>query len=133
MRRLRNSFTLCLLALLSVAVAAPIVSISVPVVAKSFDIGAEELNEFKPAEIIANPQPVIPARLHDESFSASCLARFNISAQGKAKVCLLTSSGSDEIDEITLSTLRLWKFRPAMLDGKPVASSRRIKIEFEIN
>jgi TonB family protein len=104
-----------------------------PASAKTFETGAEALTEFKPAEIVSNPHPHIPAHLHDECYNSCCLARFTIASDGKAKVRLLTSSGSDEIDDITLSTLRLWKFRPAMLDGKPVGSTRRLRVEFEIN
>jgi TonB family protein len=101
--------------------------------AKSYDVGTEELNEFKQAEIISSPQPAIPSQVQEEGCSASCVARFSIEPNGKVQVKLLTSSGSDEIDDITLNTLRRWKFKPAMLDGKPVASTRRVKVEFEIN
>jgi outer membrane biosynthesis protein TonB len=44
----------------------------------------------------------------------------------------MKSSGSDEIDDITLKTLKQWKFKPAMLNDKPVLSIRRIKLEFEV-
>jgi len=33
---------------------------------------------------------------------------------------------------MALSTLRRWKFKPATLDGKSVDSSRKIKVEFEV-
>ena len=84
------------------------------------------------AEVLNSPQPMIPAELHEQCFKSCCIARFIINPDGKTAVKLLTSSGSDEIDEITLSTLKRWKFRPAMLNGKPVQSTRRVKVEFEI-
>ena len=101
--------------------------------AKTYDAGTEAGAEFVQAQVVESPQPVIPPALHENCFKSCCLARFMIAADGKSKVKLLSSSGSDEIDDITLETLRKWKFKPAMLDGKPVASTRRIKVEFEVD
>lgn len=101
--------------------------------AKSYDIGAEEQADFVEAKPVYTPQPVIPPEKHENCFKSCCLARFFIAKDGKTKVKLLSSSGSNEIDDITLITLRRWKFKPAMLDGQPVESTRRIKVEFEVN
>jgi TonB family protein len=56
-----------------------------------------------------------------------------VSANGKTDVKLLSSSGSTEIDEITLQTLRTWKFKPATLDGEPIEGVRKIQIEFQVD
>lgn len=104
-----------------------------PALAKSYDVGTQSDAEYEAAQILSKPAPAIPPDLHDHCFKSCCIARFMINADGSAKVKLLTSSGLDEIDDITLSTLRRWKFKPAMLDGKPVPSSRRVKVEFEID
>jgi protein TonB len=101
--------------------------------AKTYDAGTEESSTFVEAQVVSNPAPVIPEAMHENCFKSCCIARFMIGADGKSKVKLLSSSGSDEIDDITVQTLRQWKFKPAMLDGKPVASTRRIKVEFEID
>lgn len=100
---------------------------------QSFDVGAEESVDYVEAKPTFNPPPDIPTERKELCFKSFCLARFYIASDGKAKVKLVSSSGSKEIDEITLATLRRWKFSPAMLDGKPVASTRRIKVEFEVN
>jgi len=44
----------------------------------------------------------------------------------------LTTSGSNQVDEITLDTLRHWKFKPATVDDQPVTSTRKIRVEFEV-
>lgn len=106
--------------------------VPVGVTAQTFSLGASESSQFVGSEIVASPQPVIPAELHEQCFKSCCIARFVIDANGKSSVKLLTSSGSDDIDNITVSTLKRWKFRPAMLNGRAVQSSRRVKIEFEI-
>jgi protein TonB len=100
--------------------------------AQTFNLGVAESSRFVDAEVLAAPQPVIPSELHEQCFKSCCIARFHIGPDGKTSVKLLSSSGSEEVDDITLSTLRRWKFRPAMLNGRPVQSTRRVKIEFEI-
>ena len=102
------------------------------VAAKTYEVGTESEAKFVEAKPTFNPQPEIPSAAREECMRASCVARFWIDEEGKTKVKLLTHSGSNEIDDITLSTLRRWKFKPAMLDGKPVESTRRIKVEFEV-
>jgi TonB family protein len=104
-----------------------------PTLAKSYDLGIDAASEYKAAEIVANPAPVIPSELSEQSFKSCCIARFQIAKDGKFKVKLLSSSGNNDIDDLTLSTLKRWKFHPAMLDGQPVSSTRRIKVEFEID
>lgn len=101
--------------------------------AKTFDVGTEERADFVEAKAIYNPQPAIPPEHHEQCFKSCCIARFFIAPDGKTRVKLISSSGSNEIDDITLATLKRWKFKPAMLDGKPVESTRRIKVEFEVN
>ena len=118
--------------LLFLAVVAGTVA-AAPAVGKSYDVGTQSEAEYEAAQILSKPAPAIPPELHDHCFKSCCIARFMINTDGSAKVKLLTSSGLDEIDDITLTTLRRWKFKPAMLDGKPIPSSRRVKIEFEIN
>lgn len=104
-----------------------------PVLASQvFKIGTSEVAKYADALAVECPQPEIPASLHEECYKSCCLARFCINHEGKHEVTIVSSSGSDEVDEIALSTLRRWKFKPAMLNGKPVQSVRKIKVEFEV-
>lgn len=122
-----RQLSLCLLALSIVTMTG-----AGPALAKEYSIGIREEAKLVPAKIIESPSPQIPSHKQEESFRTSCEARFLIDPSGKTDVTLLTSSGSEEMDEIAVTTLRKWKFRPATLENKPVASSRRIKIEFEV-
>lgn len=99
---------------------------------KTFSAGTANTATFLDAKLLSNPLPKIPPHLHEECFKSCCIARFKIDEKGQYQVRLISSSGNHEIDEITLSTLRRWKFKPAMLDGKPVATTRRIRVEFEV-
>lgn len=100
---------------------------------KTFSAGTASTATYLDAKPIVNPMPKIPPHLHEECFKSCCVARFKIDAKGVHQVKLITSSGNAEIDEITLSTLRRWKFKPAMLDGKPVPTTRRVRVEFEVD
>jgi TonB family protein len=37
-----------------------------------------------------------------------------------------------DLDAAAISALKKWRFKPATLDGKPIASKRRIVVEFRI-
>jgi protein TonB len=103
------------------------------VVAKTYEAGTESSSDFVEAKPTFNPAPEIPSEASEKCFKSYCVARFFIDKDGKTTVKILTKSGSNEIDDITVAALRRWKFKPAMLDGEPVDSTRRIKVEFEVN
>jgi len=104
-----------------------------PAFADTFKLGAQEAETYKQAEIVSSPEPVITAELKEECLKTYCEARFNIDVKGRITVHLITSSGSPEVDEITLSTLRGWKFRPALRGTEPVPSTRKVRVEFVVD
>ncbi len=95
-------------------------------------IGTEESSYYRDAQIVHAPKPEIPSELHEQCFKSCCLARFIIKQDGNSSVQLLSSTGSAEVDEIAVSTLQRWKFKPATVNGKPVESAKKIKVEFEV-
>ena len=103
-----------------------------PVQADTFKLGVQEAAAYRQAEIISSPEPVISSELKEECLKTYCEARFSIDSKGKFAVNLVTSSGSTEVDDITVSCLRCWKFRPAMRGAEPVASTRKIRVEFVV-
>lgn len=103
-----------------------------PVLSTTLSLGTEYSSNYKIAEPTYYPKPEISSELKEQCCKFSCTARFAIKADGKVSVTLLTSSGSPEVDDVALTTLCRWRFKPATLDGKPVDSTRKIRIEFEI-
>ncbi len=101
--------------------------------AETFKLGAQESESLEPAEPVFAPSPVITEEMLESGIKAFCVARFEISPLGKHVVHLVTSTGSAEVDELTLSTLRTWRFRPGKRGGQPAASVRKIKVEFEVD
>src|SRR5579875_725283 len=99
---------------------------------KTYSIGTENEADYRAAEILAAPHPEIPSEMHDHCFKSCCIAKFIIDPQGKATVKLISSCGDEQLDQAALKALKQWKFRPATLNGEPVESTRRVKIEFEV-
>ncbi|MBP6745370.1 energy transducer TonB [bacterium] len=104
-----------------------------PAYADTFKLGTQESNHLIPAEPLDCPQPAITEEMLEQGIKTNCTAKFAIAPTGKSTVELLSSTGSSEVDELTLGTLRTWRFRPASLSGSPVASVRKIKVEFEVD
>ena len=117
---------------LAVAVSSSLFCLENLAFAKTFTLGTDYSSNYKIAEPIFTPEPEISPELKEQCFKSCCIAKFLIMSDGQTSVKLLSSSGSSDVDEIALETLRRWKFKPAQLDGKPVESSRKIRVEFEI-
>ncbi len=100
--------------------------------AKEFSLGTQEESKMVDATAIESPKPEIPDDFKDEAFKSSVTARFSIAVDGKFTVKLLDSCGNEDIDKLVLATLKNWKFKPATVDEKPVASNRKLKIELEV-
>jgi TonB family protein len=98
----------------------------------AFNLGVQEASRLEAAKAIDTPHPEIPPYLKEQCFKSCCLARLFINSNGKTSAKLISSSGCAEVDDITLETLQRWKFRPAMLNGKPVSSTRKVRVEFDV-
>ncbi len=78
-------------------------------------------------------KPEIPENLRDEEFRKSVRARVSVSADGGFEVSLHGSSGNAQMDELALSALRKWRWKPALRDGEAIQSTQSFRIEFEVN
>jgi protein TonB len=118
---------------LSLAVATSATSITLaPASATTLSIGTDSSSNFNPPQAIFAPEPVIPEHLQEQCFKSCCIAKFLVASTGKTTVQLVSTSGSSEVDEITLETLRRWKFKPATLDGAAIEGSKKVQVEFKV-
>ncbi|HEX9998002.1 MAG TPA: TonB family protein [Abditibacterium sp.] len=81
---------------------------------------------------VRTAQPSIPEELRGGQFRTSVRVRVEIGADGSSSPSLRGSSGSSEIDSRVLAALRRWKWKPALKDGEPVASSQNFRFDFEV-
>ena len=108
-------------------------SLNASVQPKEFSIGLQSESKHVEAVILENPKPELPSDMKSEAFKTTCTARFHIEPSGKFEVKLLDSTQNEDIDHLVVATLKKWKFRPASVDGNPVASTRKLKIELEVD
>lgn len=128
---LLNGF--CCLLGLSVLSAVIVEVLNSPVVdAKEYSISTTQESVRVNAKILESPEPEIPAEYQHEAFKSAVTARFAIQPDGKFAVTLVEGSGNEEIDRIVLTTLKKWKFKAATLDEHPIESTRKIRIEIEV-
>jgi periplasmic protein TonB len=78
-------------------------------------------------------QPEIPDDLKSEDFKAYVRVRVEVAADGSFAVTLRTSSGNADIDKLALDALKKWKWKPALKDGDPIASTQLFKFEFDVH
>jgi TonB family protein len=79
------------------------------------------------------PQPVIPAYLRGQNLKTNVVIEFLVTAEGQVTCRLLESSGSDELDALSLATAEKWRFKPAARDNVPMDSKTRLRISFEVD
>jgi TonB family protein len=81
---------------------------------------------------VYTPSPAIPTYLQNQNLNTSVVIEFLVSSQASVSPRLLSSSGNEELDAIALTTAKLWQFRPAERDHKPIDSKVRLRILFEV-
>jgi len=101
---------------------------SAPVVEPRSTIGGANVG----AHAIFQPKPEIPDELRQEAMKAIAIARFHVAPDGSATVELIKPTNNPRINQLLLNTLKQWRFFPALIDGKPVASTQDLRIHLEI-
>lgn len=77
-------------------------------------------------------QPRIPDELLSSNFKSSVRVRVDIGADGSSSASILSGSGNSQVDALAISALNKWRWKPALKEGEPVASSQRFRFEFEV-
>jgi len=85
------------------------------------------------ADYLKNPAPVYPPLARRMGEEGRVVLRVQVTAQGTAdSVELMTSSGSDRLDQAALKAVRNWRFVPAKRGGEAVASAVLVPITFKL-
>jgi outer membrane biosynthesis protein TonB len=79
------------------------------------------------------PLPTIPTDLRDQEFKATLRVEFYVTAHGGVIPRLKGTTGNDELDLLTLETLKKWIFRPAEENHKPIDSKAPLTIRFSVD
>lgn len=90
---------------------------------------APRATEARP--LAGNPQPDYPRDAQRRGLDGRVLLRIDVAADGTAtNVDFVQRSGTPELDRAAMNAVRKWRFAPARRDGKPVASSVNVPIDF---
>jgi protein TonB len=70
--------------------------------------------------------------LKSEGIEGTVVVRFVITESGDVGSVSVVK-GHPRLDPIVIQTVKTWKFKPAMVDGKPVATYQVARFNFKIN
>jgi protein TonB len=84
-------------------------------------------------EPVARVQPQYPTLAYRNREEGSVLVRAQVGADGSpTDVTVVRRSGSRDLDNAALDAVRGWHFRPAIENGKAVASTVEVPIDFKL-
>lgn len=84
-----------------------------------------------PAALIVHAfPPKYPREWADAGDTGQVVVMVRVSAAGKVSAEVEKSSRSRRLDTLAVETISQWKFRPAVVEGKPVDSALRIPMDF---
>jgi protein TonB len=85
------------------------------------------------ARLLSQPLPDLPDDLREQGYQAVAVARFTVHANGSFDVELVKPTQNPRLNQILLATLRLWRFFPALEEGRPVESHQDVRVHFNID
>jgi protein TonB len=75
---------------------------------------------------------VIPDELREVAMSAVATAHFYIAADGSTTVKLVKPTQNPRLNRLLMDTLKLWKFSPAMKEGKSIATEEEMVVRVQV-
>jgi TonB family protein len=85
--------------------------------------------KVKPPQPTSTPDPDYPAQARGKHLRGTTVLWVTIGADGKVGDVKVARSFEPVLDQSAMDAVKKWKFRPAKLEGKPVA----VQINIEIN
>ena len=84
-------------------------------------------------EPISRPQPQFPYRAKIRGIHGNLTVEFVVDENGNTTdIAILAAKPAGFFEETTLSTLRKWRFKPALKQGRPVRTRMRTTIDFKL-
>ena len=84
-------------------------------------------------EAISRPQPQFPYRAKIRGIRGKVVVEFVVDEEGRvADAAILSAEPSGYFEETTLTTLRKWRFKPALKESRPVPTRMRTTIDFQL-
>ena len=87
-------------------------------------------HDVRPAYPVIYPAPPVSRNELPDGFQGDVIVEVTIDRQGIVTDAKLVSGIRDEIDRKVMDTVQNWKFKPAMMDGRPIASKHDVRFHF---
>ena len=82
---------------------------------------------------VKNPHPTYPLIARKKGWEGKVIIQADIDKEGNvSKIKILESSGFKVLDNVSLKTLKKWKFTPARIGNEFVNDSLRIPVKFQL-
>jgi protein TonB len=86
------------------------------------------------AVALFRPRPVYPTDARRKSIEGAVVVEFTVEADGScSNLRIAESSGFETLDQSALRAVQEWRYKPAELDGRTVATDRSIRIVFKLD
>jgi periplasmic protein TonB len=87
-------------------------------------------HDIRPAYPVVYPNPPVSRFDFPDGFQGDVVVEVTIDRQGMVIDAKLLVGIRDEIDRKIVDTVQSWKFKPAMMDGRPIASKHDVRFHF---
>jgi len=85
-----------------------------------------------PRLLAGNPSPQYPATALRAGIGGTVMVRAELDASGQpVDVDVIRRSGNRDLDRAAVQAVRKWRFEPAMRNGKGVASTVQVPVDFK--
>jgi TonB family protein len=95
-------------------------------------VEVEGCDHEKPPEAISTPEPSFPKGAKDARQEAVTVVNALVSNEGKVISAQALGSDLYGFAQITVDTVKIWRFKPATCNGRPVAMEMNIEMEFRL-
>jgi len=106
--------------------------VSIAHAVKSFGQYQRLTTGIQPPVVIERVNPHYPQSALDAGTSGIVIVETKISEKGNVDEARVVRGLSPELDEAAMEAVKQWKFKPATLDGKPVAVVFNLTINFRL-
>jgi TonB family protein len=86
-----------------------------------------------PPQAIFSPEPEYSKEAREAKYQGTCVIGLIVEADGSTSHVALISGLGKGLDEKALAAVKSWKFKPALTDGKPVATQIAVEVDFHLN
>lgn len=93
---------------------------------------AAAFKTMRAAQLLSSARPVYPAAAKESSVQGTVTVSASIDAMGKV-ISAAAVSGPMMLRQAAADSVKLWKYSPALVDGKPAPTQVTVNVEFRLN